>query len=79
MDDMVKEVIRITGGVVPLARKLGISHQGVYRWTRIPLNHVFAIEEITGIEREYLRPDVYRPRRAKVKPAKGKRASPRAA
>ena len=75
MDDMLKEVIRIAGGVVPLARKLGLCHQGVYKWKRIPVHHVFAIEELTGIEREYLRPDIYRPRPQR-KPAKGKRQAP---
>jgi DNA-binding transcriptional regulator YdaS (Cro superfamily) len=74
MDDMLKEVIRIAGGVVPLARKLSVSHQSVYEWRRVPLHHVFAIEELTGIEREYLRPDVYRPRGAKLRTAKGKTA-----
>jgi DNA-binding transcriptional regulator YdaS (Cro superfamily) len=76
MDDMVKEVIRIAGGVVPLAHKLGVSHQTVYQWKRIPLQHIFAIEEMTDISREYLRPDIYRPR---PQSAKGKRAARRVA
>ena len=61
---------------MPLARKFGLCHQGVYKWKRIPVHHVFAIEELTGIEREYLRPDIYRPRRPKAKAAKGNRQAP---
>jgi hypothetical protein len=74
MDDMLKEVIRIVGGVVPLARKLGLCHQGVYKWKRIPVRHVFVIEELTNIDREYLRPDIYRPRKPQPAgaPVKGK-------
>ena len=68
-DNMVKEVLKIVGGAVPLARKLGVTHQYVYKWKRIPLSCIFQIEELTGIDREYLRPDIYRPR---TKP-KGKR------
>jgi hypothetical protein len=36
-----------------------------------PLQHVFAIEELTDISREYLRPDFIRSTHRK--PAKGKR------
>jgi DNA-binding transcriptional regulator YdaS (Cro superfamily) len=79
MDDMLKEVIRIAGGVVPLARTLGVTHQSVYQWKRIPLQHVFAIEELTDISREYLRPDVYRPRPTRRKLVKGKRPTRRVA
>jgi hypothetical protein len=39
----------------------------------IPLQHVFVIEELTNISREYLRPDIYRPRQ----PAKRKAKAPR--
>ena len=76
MDDMLKEVIRIAGGVVPLARTLGVSHQTVYSWKRIPIAHVFAIEELTDISREYLRPDVYRPRSPQRKKSKPIARSP---
>ena len=49
----------VRGGVSALARGLGVSRQNIYGWRRIPVDHVVAIEEITGIAREHLRPDVF--------------------
>ena len=59
-----QEVIRLSGGVVPLAQMLGING------TRIPLERVVVIEEITGITKEDQRPDIFR--RSYRKPVKGK-------
>jgi hypothetical protein len=44
----------------------------------IPLQHVFAIEELTNISREYLWPDIYRPRQPAKRKAKAPRQTPRA-
>jgi DNA-binding transcriptional regulator YdaS (Cro superfamily) len=43
-----------------LARELGINYQAIQSWKRIPAERVLAIEAITGIPREQLRPDLYR-------------------
>lgn len=48
------------GGLVELARKLGISHQSLYSWKKIPAERVLQFEELTGIPRHELRPDLAR-------------------
>ena len=51
--------IKAAGGVRALARAMGMSHQGITRWHRIPAERVIEIERITGIDRAILRPDLY--------------------
>ncbi|MXV35765.1 MULTISPECIES: YdaS family helix-turn-helix protein [unclassified Saccharibacter] len=53
-------------GVKPkdLATFLGLkSASAIYRWKRVPAQRVIAVEALTGIPREQLRPDLYPPRR----------------
>ena len=59
MDEPLKCALVIAGGYRSLARKIGVSHQAVNKWTRIPPIRVLAVESATGIPREVLRPDVY--------------------
>jgi DNA-binding transcriptional regulator YdaS (Cro superfamily) len=47
------------GGMRALARELGINYQAIQTWKRIPAERVLAVETITGITREQLRPDLY--------------------
>jgi DNA-binding transcriptional regulator YdaS (Cro superfamily) len=56
---IVAEAVRLGGGPTELARHLGIASQAISQWTRIPVGRVIAIEAITGLPREYLRPDIY--------------------
>jgi DNA-binding transcriptional regulator YdaS (Cro superfamily) len=44
-----------------LGRKLGIAHQAISNWRRVPPIRVLEIEKMTGISRYRLRPDVYGP------------------
>jgi len=46
-----------------LARQLKISKQAIYQWKDIPPKQVLEIERITKVDREKLRPDLYRRRR----------------
>ncbi len=46
--------------VRPIATALNLTTQAVYAWHRVPAEKVVLIEEITGIPREELRPDIYR-------------------
>lgn len=46
-----------------VARALGITHGAVSQWRRVPAGRVIAVEALTGIPRERLRPDLYEPRR----------------
>lgn len=59
--------IKAAGGVRPLARKLGISVPAFCEWTRVPAHRILQVEAVTGVEREKLRPDLYR-----VKPQRKK-------
>lgn len=52
------------GGVVRLARALGVGQSVVSNWRaagRVPANRVLAIEAATGVSRHDLRPDVFGP------------------
>jgi DNA-binding transcriptional regulator YdaS (Cro superfamily) len=42
-----------------IAEGLGLTTQAVYAWDRVPAEKVVRVEEITGIPREELRPDLY--------------------
>jgi DNA-binding transcriptional regulator YdaS (Cro superfamily) len=42
-----------------LARDLGLHASAVYQWRRVPADRVVAVERLTGIPREVLRPDLY--------------------
>jgi DNA-binding transcriptional regulator YdaS (Cro superfamily) len=66
VNEGVRLAIEAGGGLRSLARQLGIAHTSVLAWDKVPLRHLFTIEELTGISREQLRPDVFlapRPRR----------------
>lgn len=56
---MVALVIAKAGGMRALGRALGIKYQAIQSWKKIPAERAPAIEHITGIPREQLRPDVY--------------------
>lgn len=45
-----------------VARALGITHGAVSQWRRVPAERVLDVEGLTGIPREQLRPDLYKPR-----------------
>jgi DNA-binding transcriptional regulator YdaS (Cro superfamily) len=59
MDKALQEAIRTAGGLHALGRKLGISHQAVSQWRRVPAERVLDVERLTGISRYQLRPDVF--------------------
>lgn len=58
----ISEIISAAGGVVRLARGVGVSHSAVIDWRRagrIPANRVPAVSRITGVPRHVLRPDLW--------------------
>ena len=55
------EAIRAVGGISELARRLGISQPSVSNWERVPVDRVVAVEQVTGIDRAVLRPDLFAP------------------
>jgi TorA maturation chaperone TorD len=58
-DTGLDEAVRAVGGVSELARKIGISQPSVSNWTRVPAERVLIVEEVTGVDRKILRPDLY--------------------
>jgi DNA-binding transcriptional regulator YdaS (Cro superfamily) len=54
-----KQAIKQAGGGAALALKLRLKRQAIYQWQRVPPQHVQKVEEITGIPRHRLRPDLY--------------------
>jgi DNA-binding transcriptional regulator YdaS (Cro superfamily) len=59
MIDIVKTAAEKAGGVVSLARELGIKHTALYSWNRVPAERVLDIERVTGISRYEMRPDIF--------------------
>jgi len=57
--DPLKHAVASVGGQAALARQLGVSRQAVQHWKTAPVRHVLRIEELTGVSRHDLRPDVY--------------------
>ena len=51
--------IEAAGGLAKLAEPLGISVQAVSQWDEVPPLRVIAVEQITGVSRQELRPDLY--------------------
>jgi DNA-binding transcriptional regulator YdaS (Cro superfamily) len=59
MDKALKAAIEKVGNRSILAEKLGISRQAVWSWDRVPIDRIAAVERITGIPREKLRPEIF--------------------
>lgn len=58
-DPIMLKAIKAAGGPAALARYLGIQRQAVSQWRRVPVDHVLAIERLTDVSRNELRPDIY--------------------
>jgi DNA-binding transcriptional regulator YdaS (Cro superfamily) len=63
MDKGVKLAIEAAGGPRQLAELLGLSRQGVLAWKKVPDKYLLEIEKLVGVDRELLRPDLYRPKK----------------
>ena len=60
IDPGLLKAIEAAGSTAKLARKLDISQQAVAQWRTIPAHQIVAVERVTGIPREELRPELYR-------------------
>ena len=54
-----EQAVHAVGGVSELARQIGISQPSVSNWDRVPAERVLIVEQVTGIDRKILRPDLY--------------------
>lgn len=55
----VDDAKRAVGGGSKLAKALGLTRQAIYQWDEVPSGHVLKVEEVTGVPRHKLRPDLY--------------------
>lgn len=60
-DPGLSAAIEAAGGISALAQKIGISQPSVSNWTRVPADRVTTVEQLTGISRAILRPDLFGP------------------
>lgn len=58
-EEGLQKAIDAAGGIGALARGLGIKQPSVSSWAKVPSDRVLAIEALTGVSREDLRPDLY--------------------
>ena len=58
-DSGLEKAIAAAGGVRALARLLGVSQPTISNWKRVPAERVLSVEELTGVARHQLRPDIY--------------------
>jgi DNA-binding transcriptional regulator YdaS (Cro superfamily) len=63
----IRLAIEAAEGHRKLARLLGIRHQAVGSWDRVPAERLIEIEILTGVPRERLRPDLYRGFKREIK------------
>nr|WP_279360121.1 YdaS family helix-turn-helix protein [Methylobacterium indicum] len=60
-DPALKAALKNVGCAVVLARSMGISPQAISQWRRCPALRVLAVEQLSGVPRHKLRPDLYPP------------------
>lgn len=53
------KAIEIAGGHAALAKTLGIERTAIYQWKQAPPKRVATLEQLTGVTRYDLRPDVF--------------------
>jgi DNA-binding transcriptional regulator YdaS (Cro superfamily) len=61
LNEGLRAAIKAAGGIRKLARLLGITYQAILHWDKVPAERMLEIEDATGISRDRLRPDLYRP------------------
>jgi DNA-binding transcriptional regulator YdaS (Cro superfamily) len=53
--------LKAAGGQSKLAAALDISAQAISQWDEVPPLRVLAVEQVSGVPRHELRPDLYPP------------------
>lgn len=62
--ELIGRAIEAGGGIGAVAKALDLSEEAVRLWRargKVPAERVVAFEGLTGVPRETLRPDLYRP------------------
>lgn len=58
-DPGLRAALKAAGGVSALARLLKITRAAVSRWESVPVQKVVAVEKVTGVPRQRLKPELY--------------------
>jgi DNA-binding transcriptional regulator YdaS (Cro superfamily) len=58
-NEILTKVFAAAGNANQLAKHLGISRQSVFLWKQVPIKHMKAIKQLTGLSFRQLRPDLY--------------------
>jgi hypothetical protein len=61
-----KAAVKKVGSITNLAKLLGVTTQAISQWECVPLNRVLEIEHITKVDRERLRPDLFKRRKQRA-------------
>jgi hypothetical protein len=51
--------LREHGKLSDIAVHLGVTKQAAYKWRRVPAERVQRVAQITGLEPQFLRPDIF--------------------
>lgn len=54
-----QRAVAAAGGQANFARLIGVTAQAVSQWEVVPPLRVLAVERVSGVPREELRPDLY--------------------
>jgi DNA-binding transcriptional regulator YdaS (Cro superfamily) len=67
----VDEAVKALGSLKRVAERLGITPQAIHQWPEAgpPAKHVLALEEMSGVPRYEIRPDIYGPPPKRVRPS----------
>jgi DNA-binding transcriptional regulator YdaS (Cro superfamily) len=61
--DEIKGAIQESGGYAAVARQLGVTRASVWDWVnitnRVPAERVIPLEQVIGLSRHVIRPDIY--------------------
>ncbi|MFZ4806124.1 MAG: transcriptional regulator [Hyphomicrobiaceae bacterium] len=63
-DEGLTAAIRAAGSISRLAQLVGVSQPAVSEWKRVPVHRVVQVEQLTGLSRDFLRPDIFAPPRS---------------
>ena len=58
-DAVMKMIFKQAGFAAKVARYLGVSHQNVSGWNRVPPHHVLKLSVLLDMKPEEIRPDVF--------------------
>jgi DNA-binding transcriptional regulator YdaS (Cro superfamily) len=59
MDPVVAKCAEAVGGIAKLASLIGVRHQSLYSWRKVPAERVLDLERHSGVPRHEIRPDIY--------------------